>query len=115
MVFSAMLKRGLSFGRLSVTGAAGGGGAYRRTSREGTTASIQPPSSRQAFSETVSNFVLEYTLGADVSMRITPRISALAIARRHQLRDDDRESNGAARRGVSSTVYRAGVGVQWRF
>jgi hypothetical protein len=101
--------------RLRVAAVGGAGGAYRRTSREGTTASLFPPTSRSPFSETVSNFVFAYTFGADVTFRITERLSILALGRVHKLRDDDRLDDGVVRRGVSSTVYRAGAGGQWRF
>ena len=101
--------------RLRVAAVGGAGGAYRRTSREGTTASLFPPASRSPFSETVSNFVFAYTFGADVTFRITERVSILALGRVHKLRDDDRLDDGVVRRGVSSTVYRAGAGGQWRF
>ena len=88
---------------------------WRRTAREGTTASLFPPASRSPFSETLSTFVFAYTFGADVTFRITKRLSILALGRVHKLRDDDRLDDGVVRRGVSSTVYRAGAGGQWRF
>ena len=102
-------------GRVRVGGVAGAGGAWRRTSREGTTASLFPPASRTPFSETLSSFVFAYTFGADVTFRITEHLSILALGRIHKLRDDDRLDDGVVRRGVSSTVYRAGAGGQWRF
>jgi len=101
--------------RLRVAAVGGAGGAYRRTSREGTTASLFPPASRSPFSETLSNFVFAYTFGADITFRITERLSILALGRIHKLRDDDRLDDGVVRRGVSSTVYRAGAGGQWHF
>jgi hypothetical protein len=115
-VFSATAKFPVPIGgRLRVAAVGGAGGAYRRTSREGTTASLFPPASRSPFSETLSNFVFAYTFGADVTFRITERLSILALGRVHKLRDDDRLDDGTVRRGVSSTVYRAGAGGQWRF
>src|SRR3954451_21248859 len=102
-------------GRVRVAAGGGAGGAYRRTSREGTTASLFPPASRSPFSETLSNFVFAYPFGADVTFRITERLSILALGRVHKLRDHDRLDDGTVRRGVSSTVYRAGAGGQWRF
>ena len=56
-----------------------------------------------------------YTFGADVTFRISQRVSILALGRVHKLHDDDRLDDGVVRRGVSSTVYRAGAGGQWRF
>jgi hypothetical protein len=115
-VFSATAKLFAPIGdRLRIAAAGGAGTAYRRTSREGTTASLFPPASRSPFSETVSNFVFAYTFGADVTFRLTGRLSILALGRVHKLRDDDRLDDGVVRRGVSSTVYRAGAGGQWRF
>jgi hypothetical protein len=115
-VLSATAKFAVPFGgwfRAAIVGA--GGGAYRHTAREGTTASLFPPTSRSPFSDSVSNLVFAYTVGVDISIALTGRVSVLAVGRRHQLRDDDRLANGVVRRGVSSTVYRAGVGAQWRF
>jgi hypothetical protein len=114
-VFSAMVKFGVPIGRLRAAAAGGAGTAYRRTSREGTTASLLPPASRAPFTETVSNFVFEYTVGADVTCRVTDRIDILFVGRVHKLHDDDRLDTGVVRRGVSSTVYRAGAGALWRF
>ena len=115
-VFSATAKVFAPVGaRLRVAAAGGAGAAWRRTSREGTTASLFPPASRSPFSETLSNFVFAYTFGADVTVRLAGRVSLLALGRIHKLRDDDREADGVVRRGVSSTVYRAAVGAQWHF
>ena|SRR5256885_6262626 len=115
-VLSATAKFGVPFGGWFGAAIVGGaGGAYRHTMREGTTQSLFPPTSRSPFSDTVSNLVFAYTVGADVSIRLTSRVSVLAVGRRHQLRDDDRLQSGVVRRGVSSTVYRAGIGAQWRF
>jgi hypothetical protein len=113
-VISATAKYNVGLPSRFRAAAVGGlGGGYRRTSREGTTASLQPPASRTPFSETVSNLVLAYTLGADVSFGISERLSILAVGRWHRLRDDDRLDSGAVRRGVASTVYRVGIGAQW--
>jgi hypothetical protein len=115
-VFSATAKVFAPIGnRLRVAAAGGAGTAWRRTSREGTTASLFPPASRSPFSETLSNFVFAYTVGADVTFRLAGRVSILALGRIHKLRDDDLQDDGVVRRGVSSTVYRAAVGAQWHF
>ena len=114
-VVSATAKFVVPFGgRLRVAAAGGAGAAYRRTTREGTTASLFPPASRAPFAETLSNVVFAYTVGADVTFRLAGRVSVLALGRVHKLRDDDRV-DGTVRRGVSATIYRAGVGGQWRF
>jgi hypothetical protein len=115
-VFSATAKAFAPIGdRLRVAAAGGAGAAWRRTAREGTTASLFPPASRSPFSETLSNFVFAYTFGADVTFRLAGRMSILALGRIHKLRDDDLQDDGVVRRGVSSTVYRAAVGAQWHF
>ena len=115
-VFSATAKVFAPIGnRLRVAAAGGAGTAWRRTSREGTTASLFPPASRSPFSETLSNFVFAYTVGADVTFRLAGRVSILALGRIHKLRDDDLQDDGVVRRGVSSTVYRAAIGAQWHF
>jgi hypothetical protein len=115
-VFSAVLKFGTARDRLiHAAAAAGAGGAYRRTSREGTTASIFPPSVRTPYSATVSNFVLAYSLGGDVDVRITPRIRALALVRWHRLQDDDLSTDGVVKRGISSKILRVAVGAKYEF
>jgi len=92
----------------------GGGLAWRRTARTGTTSPLLPPVVRTDFSDTVSSLVAAYTLGADVTVRLTDRVGAIVYGRRHRLRDDDATSAGV-KRGVGPTVYRIGVGAQWRF
>jgi hypothetical protein len=115
-VFSGTVKFGGSLGSAVRAAAVGGAGAaYRRTAREGTTASIFPPASRAPFSETVSNVVFAYTIGADVAFSITDRLGILVAGRLHQLQDDDRLETGVVARGVSSRIYRAALGVQWKF
>src|SRR5262245_46569322 len=115
-VFTATAKFGGGIGGGLRAAAVGGvGGAYRHTAREGTTASLQPPATRVPFSETVSDFVLAFTIGADVTFTISDRMAILVVGRLHQLRDDDRLADGVVARGVSSRIYRAGVGAQWKF
>jgi len=114
-VFSGMLKLRLPVaGRVRAAAGIGAGGAWRRTAREGTTSALLPPAARAEFSDTVSNIVFAYTLGVDVTVRITDRLSAIAVGRRHRLRDDDTEGT-AVKRGVASTIDRFGVGAAWRF
>lgn len=115
-VFSGTAKIGVSIGgRVRAAAVGGAGGAWRRTSREGTTASLFPPASRAPFSETVTNLVFAYTLGGDVTFKLTDRLAILVAGRRHQLHDKDRLDTGVVARGVSSTIYRGGLGAQWRF
>jgi len=115
-VFSGVLKVGTPRARtLHAAFAIGGGYAYRRTSREGTTAPLLPPSTRSPYSAIVSDFVPALTLGGDVDVRLTDRIRILALARWYRLHDSDLQSDGTVKRGVSSEIFRAGAGVLWRW
>jgi len=115
-VFSGVMKIGTRIdGRLHAAFAVGGGAALRRTKREGTTASIFPPTARSPFSDTVSDVVFAYTLGGDVDFRVTNRVRILGVVRWHRLLDDDRADNGVVKRGVASKIVRAGAGVTVRF
>ena len=95
--------------------AVGAGVAQRHTVRTGTTRSSFPPFTSTPFSDTLSDVVLAYTLGGDIVVRVTDRVGALASGRVHRLRDDDRQPDGVVHRGVSSTIYRYGGGLQVRF
>src|SRR5262245_11071505 len=114
-LFSGTFKYGRSFGRVRAAAVAGGGLAWRRTAREGTTQSVFPPASRQAFNDTVSDFVFAYSLGGDVSVHLTDRLGVIAIGRWHRLRDDDKASDGVVKRGISSTIVRFGAGATFQF
>jgi hypothetical protein len=115
-VFSGVLKAGTPVdGRLHLALAAGAGLAYRRTARDGTVAPLFPPSTRSPYSDVIGSYVFAYTLGGDVDLRVTDRIRVLAIARWHRLRDDDLDADGAVKRGISSTIFRAGAGLKYRF
>jgi hypothetical protein len=115
-IFSGVLKLGMPVGEaVHAAFVLGGGGAYRRTARQGTTASIFPPTSRSPFSDTVSDAVFAYTLGGDLDVGVTPRIRILGVVRWHRLLDDDRLSSGVVKRGVSSKILRYGVGAKFRF
>jgi len=114
-VFSGTLKLRIPIvGPVAAAAGIGGGLAWRRTARQGTTSPLLPPVARTEFSDTVSSLVAAYTLGADVTVRLTDRLGAIAYGRRHRLRDDDATSAGV-KRGVGPTIYRIGVGAEWRF
>jgi hypothetical protein len=111
-VFSGVVKIGTPIDRhLHAAFVAGGGAALRRTRREGTTASIFPPTARSPYSDSVSDLVFAYSLGGDIDVRITPRIRILGVVRWHRLLDDDRADGGVVKRGVASKILRAGAGV----
>jgi hypothetical protein len=115
-MFSGVFKIGTPLhSRIHAAFAAGGGAAYRRTAREGTSAPLVPPSTRSDYSAVVSDYVLAWEIGGDLDVRLTERLRILALARWHRLRDDDRDGSGIVVRGVSSHVFRAGVGAAWRF
>ena len=115
-VFSGVFKIGTPIDRrIHAAAAVGGGFAYRRTAREGTSAPLLPPSTRSDYSAVVSDYVLAWEFGGDVDVRVTERLRILAIARWHRLRDDDRDGSGGVVRGISSQMFRAGGGAAWRF
>jgi hypothetical protein len=114
-IFSGTFKLGLGSGRVHAAAVVGGGSAYRRTAREGSSAPLIPPSARSDYSAVVSNVVLAYSFGGDLDVRLTNRVRLLALARWHRLRDDDLDDNGVVKRGVSSRIFRAGAGAAWRF
>ena len=114
-VFSGTIKLHVPVvGPVRAAAALGGGFAWRRTARVGTTSGLLPPVARTDFSDTVSSIVAAYTLGADVTVRLTDRLGAVVYGRRHRLRDDDATASGP-KRGVGPTIYRIGVGAEWRF
>jgi hypothetical protein len=115
-IFSGVLKVGTPVDRsIHAAIAVGGGAAYRRTAREGTTSPIIPPAVRMPFTATVSDVVFAYSVGGDVDVRVTPRIRILGVVRWHRLIDDDRTTNGVVKRGIASTILRAGAGVKIGF
>lgn len=115
-VFSGVLKVGTPIDApVRAAVAVGAGPAFRHTARTGTTGSLFPPGSRMPFSETVSDLVFSYSIGGDVEVRVARRVGVLAVARWYQLRDNDRQSDGVVKRGVSSTIVRYGFGAAVRF
>lgn len=115
-VFSGVFKIGTPIDApVRAAVAVGGGLAFRHTARAGTTSSLLPPGSHMPFNQTISDLVLSYSIGGDVEVRVARRVRLLAVARRYQLRDNDRQSDGVVKRGVSSTIVRYGVGAAVRF
>jgi hypothetical protein len=55
------------------------------------------------------------TAGLDVAVGLTPHAGFIAAGRLYQLKDSDLQADGVVRRGVSSTVFRFGAGLQIRF
>jgi hypothetical protein len=115
-LLNGVLKYGLPLDRrIHAAAAVGAGLAYRRTARSGTSAPLFPPSTRSDYDEVVSDYVLAYEFGGDVDVRVTSRLRVLGIARWHRLHDDDRDSGGVVKRGVSSSIFRAGAGLKLAF
>ena len=70
-LFSGVFKIGTPLdSRIHAAFALGGGLAYRRTARDGTTAPLFPPSVRSSYSAVVSDFVAAISLGGDVDVRV---------------------------------------------
>ena len=101
--------------RFQTAAAAGFGLAIRQTDRVGTSTSVFPPVRTAPFHETVSDWVPAAMFGADGAIALSRRISVLIVARLYALIDDDKLPEGVVRRGVSSRVFRYGVGGLVRF
>ena len=59
--------------------------------------------------------VRSFPIAVAVAAALTPHVAFLIVGRAHFLADEDRDTSGVVRRGVSSVVLRAGVGVLVRF
>jgi hypothetical protein len=116
-VFSGLLKIGTpSSERVRATAAAGGGIAQRHTERTGTFGTgFFPNVTTSAFHDTLTDYVWAFTAGVDVSVGLSDHVGLLGIGRFHQLKDNDLRSDGVVNRGVSSTIFRYGGGIQVRF
>jgi hypothetical protein len=66
-------------------------------------------------SQTLSDAVLAVTGGVDGVFPISGRVGILALARVHYLADKDQTPEFVVRRGVSSLIFRYGIGVRVRF
>jgi hypothetical protein len=102
-------------GAVRVAAVAGVGLGWRRTIREGSFRSDLPPFSTTPVEQTLSDAVFTTTFGFDVVLAVSPRTALVWTGRIHLLNDDDRDSSGVVRRGVSSRVFRFGGGGQFRF
>jgi len=97
--------------------AAGGGLglAVRQTTRVGTFTPNTPPFLTTPVTGSLSDIVLAVTGGLDAVVAIRRRLGILAVVQVHYLADDDRNRDGTVHRGVSSEIWRFGVGAQVRF
>jgi hypothetical protein len=115
-IFSGVAKfTMLNAGPAQVTAVLGAGLGWRHTIRDGSFRSDRPPFGTTPAEQTLSNAVFATTLGFDGIIAVSPRSALVWTGRFHLLNDDDRESSGVVRRGVSSRVFRFGGGGRFRF
>jgi hypothetical protein len=116
-VFSGLVKVGTpSSERVRAMAVVGGGMAQRRTERTGTFGrDFAPVPTTTAFQETLTDYVWAFTAGVDIAVGLTDHVALLGVGRFHQLRDNDLRPDGVVNRGVSSTIFRYGGGLQVRF
>jgi len=115
-VFSGVIKlRRPPPNRFQVAASGGLGLARRETNRTGTFISTTSPYVSTPGVESLSDTVFAVTGGLEVVVPIGSRLGILALVRVHYLADDDRRSDGVVHRGVSSQIFRYGVGAQVRF
>jgi hypothetical protein len=104
--------------RVRVRAVIGGGIVQRHTERRGTVepfSTTTPPPKNPPILEILSDSVLAFACGVDVSAGIGGHLAFVALVRLYQLKDDDRLPDGVVHRGVSSTIVRYGGGLQLRF
>jgi len=93
--------------------AAGAGLAHRDTNRTGTVTSNFPPVTTPA-TQNVSDVVFAFNWGADGVFAASHRVAIMVLFRAYYLIDDDRLADGVVQRGVSSLIFRYGVGARVR-
>ena len=115
-IFSGVVKFGTRVDRwVRAMAVIGAGIAQRHTERTATFQPFVPPPPKQPPTlEILSDTVVALTAGADVSIGINEHLALLGIGRLYLLADSDRVG-GDVYRGVSSTIFRVGGGVQIRF
>lgn len=95
--------------------AAGVGLAHRDTTRTGTLTSNGIPPVTTPATQNVSNVVPVFNWGVDGVFATGNRAGIVALFRAYYLIDDDRLPDGVVQRGVSSVIFRYGIGAQVRF
>jgi hypothetical protein len=98
-----------------VVAVGGLGFARRQTERTGTLTSSIRPFTTTPVLETLSDTVPAATGGVDGVFPISRRAGILVVARVHYLADKDRGLQGIVYRGVSSLIFRYGIGLRVRF
>jgi len=116
-VFSGLLKIGTPAGeRVRAMAVVGGGIAQRRTERTGTFGrDFTLVAETTPFHDTLTDYVWALTVGVDIVVGLTDHVALLGVGRFHQLKDNDLRPDGVVNRGVSSTIFRYGGGLQLRF
>jgi hypothetical protein len=116
-VFSGLVKVGTPPSeRVRAMAVIGGGIAQRRTERTGTFGrDFTPVPTTTPFHDTLTDYVWALTAGVDIAVGLTDHVALLGVGRFHQLKDNDLQPDGVVHRGVSSTIWRYGGGLQVRF
>jgi hypothetical protein len=115
-VFSGLVKVGTPPSeRARAMAVIGGGIARRRTERTGTFGRDFTTLPTTPFQDSLTDYVWALTAGVDVTVGLTDHVAFLGVGRFHQLKDNDLRPDGVVNRGVSSTIFRYGGGLQVRF
>jgi hypothetical protein len=117
-VFSGMAKVAIvRVERAQLSAALGAGLGWRHTIREGTFQSVArlPVQTGPLPRQILSNVVFAGTVGLDGAIFISERTGFAFNWRLHALADDDRDSTGRVRRGVSPILGRFAGGVRLMF
>jgi len=114
-ILTAVLKIGTPASeRVRIAGVIGSGVAHRHTERHGTFQSSNTTTPRPV-SEVLTDNVWTMTAGLDLAVGLTEHLAFIAAGRLYLLRDDDLQPDGVVKRGVSSTIFRFGGGLQVTF
>jgi hypothetical protein len=101
--------------RFQIAVGGGVGLAYRQTLRSGSFTPVSPPHTQTPVTEELTDRVFAVTAGVDGTVSIHERWALVANLRVHKLLDDDRDPDGVVERGVSSLIFRYGLGARFAF
>jgi hypothetical protein len=101
--------------RIRVAGVAGGGLAWRHTSRVGTTRPTNPNRPETPFAEVLTKLSPVVGGGPNVAFAVNESVGIVGLWRAHYVIDDDRREDGPVEIGVSSFVVSFAVGMQVTF
>ena len=112
-IVSGVLKLKTAASARVQTAVSGGLGlARRQTDRTGAFTPNVPPFVSRPVTQSLSDTVLATTAGFEAAIAFNRHAGLLALVRVHYLVDDDRQPDGVVQRGVSSLVFRYGVGAR---